>query len=206
MAKNTLFCFAILLFFLCLSFSEQTNSEREIKTYSIQTSDADIHPALLPLSWLFGTWDSVDAEADLDPKVKKFQYRETVEFLPTEQNVLDYRSNTWKDYPSSKPVKQHSERGFLHCDFASNKTALLSSHFVGANEVSEGEISGDKQELTLESKLFGHISYYKKAEIKKLIRKLRREGDHLYFTAYMETTKHYFQKHLEVKYSKRATL
>ena len=67
-------------------------------------------PRLGPLSWIIGTWESVEASGQF-PTIQDFQYKETLEFRPVGlQPLLIYSGK------SSHPEKgnpMHNESGYL---------------------------------------------------------------------------------------------
>jgi len=155
------------------------------------------HPALSTFSWLFGVWESIEAEVSY-PTMDSLKYSEVLEFQPTLQPLLEYKSDTWH---SVKKTKMHCEKGFLRIDPDSKKVALLLSHNFGLTEISEGTV--DKECLNLQSTSFSRMSFSKSAATVKLVRKLELKGEELHSTVLMETVSQPLQLHLKCRYRKK---
>ncbi|XP_054708013.1 uncharacterized protein LOC129217701 isoform X2 [Uloborus diversus] len=82
------------------------------------------HPALLPLSWLFGKWESTEAEVSY-PTMSAVKYKEVLEIQPSEKPIIQYQSNTWH---LEKKHKMHSEMGFFRIRPGTKEVALIASH------------------------------------------------------------------------------
>jgi len=167
------------------------------------SSETKFHPGLAPLSWLFGTWRSIEAVVSF-PTIDTVHFTERLEITPTEQDVLcvaNYNSTTWKDCPAKTEL--HVERGFIKVETESQTISLITSHQFGLAEISKGTL-GD-HEITFESQSLVQPDPPGCVLVKKFVRKLKLDGDTLYSTSFMETATTKFQKHLEAKYKREKT-
>ncbi|XP_054708012.1 uncharacterized protein LOC129217701 isoform X1 [Uloborus diversus] len=152
------------------------------------------HPALLPLSWLFGKWESTEAEVSY-PTMSAVKYKEVLEIQPSEKPIIQYQSNTWH---LEKKHKMHSEMGFFRIRPGTKEVALIASHNFGVAEVSEGEI--EENFLRLESKSLSRMSFTESASVVKIVREWSLKSGILNFVLLMETSKHPLQTHLVCSY------
>jgi hypothetical protein len=102
---------------------------------------ADLHPALLPLSWLLGTWRG-HGRGDY-PTVEEFSYGQEVTFSHRGKPLLEYVSRSWA-LDDARPLAV--ETGYLRARPEGVVEAVI-SHGSGIVELSYGTIEGVKLEL-----------------------------------------------------------
>jgi THAP4-like, heme-binding beta-barrel domain len=105
-------------------------------------TDADLHPALLRLSWLLGTWRG-HGRGDY-PTIEEFSYGQEVTFSHRGKAVLEYVSHSWSLDDEPKPLAVES--GFLRPQPDGTIEALITQG-SGVVEVSYGTLEGVKLEL-----------------------------------------------------------
>ncbi len=104
----------------------------------------DLHPALIPLAFLLGTWrgEGVGGYPTLDAD---FRYGEEVLFSHTGKPALHYRQRTWLldglDTPS------HAESGYWRPQPDGSLEVVL-AHPTGIAEIYVGTVTGTRIELT----------------------------------------------------------
>ncbi|KFM68382.1 THAP domain-containing protein 4, partial [Stegodyphus mimosarum] len=163
------------------------------------SSSDSYHSAISSLSWLFGSWEAVEAEVSY-PTMDTLKYEELLEFQPVSlQPVIQYKSETW--HPEKKQ-KMHCEIGFLKVDPETQTVALLGAHNFGLTEISEGAVT--EHTLTFESKSLSRVSFNKLASVVKLVRKLSLVNEELHSAVLMETVNQPLQKHLECRYRRKS--
>ena len=102
---------------------------------------ADLHPALLKLSWLLGTWRG-HGRGDY-PTVEEFSYGQELVFSHRGKPVLEYVSRTWS-LDDASPLAVES--GYLRPQPDGSIEAVI-SHGSGIVELSYGTVEGVKLEL-----------------------------------------------------------
>jgi THAP4-like, heme-binding beta-barrel domain len=103
---------------------------------------ADLQPALLPLSWLLGTWRG-HGRGDY-PTIEEFSYGQEITFSHRGKAVLEYVSHSWSLDADARPLAVES--GFLRPQPDGTVEALI-TQASGVVEVSYGTIEGVKLEL-----------------------------------------------------------
>ncbi|KFM60771.1 THAP domain-containing protein 4, partial [Stegodyphus mimosarum] len=162
------------------------------------SSSDTYHYAVSQLSWLFGSWEAIEAEVSY-PTMDTLKYGELLEFQPAYlQPLIQYKSETW--HPLKKQ-NLHIEVGFLKVDPDTQTVALLGAHNFGMTEVSEGVVK--EHTLTLESKSVCRTSFTKLASVVKLVRTLSLVNEELHSLMLMETVNQPLQKHLECRYKRK---
>lgn len=104
-------------------------------------ADNDLHPALLPLSWLLGTWRG-HGRGDY-PTVQEFSYGQELTFSHRGKPLLELVSHTWS-LDDGRPLAV--ETGFLRPQPDGSIEAVI-SHGSGVVELSYGTLEGVKLEL-----------------------------------------------------------
>ena len=102
---------------------------------------ADLHPALLPLSWLLGTWRG-HGRGDY-PTIEEFSYGQEVSFSHRGKPLLEYVSRSWS-LDDARPLAV--ETGYLRPQPDGTVEALITQG-SGVVEVSYGTVEGVKLEL-----------------------------------------------------------
>jgi hypothetical protein len=105
-------------------------------------TDADLHPALLRLSWLLGTWRG-HGRGDY-PTVDEFSYGQELIFSHRGKPVLEYVSRSWSLDDERRPLAV--ETGYLRPQPDGSIEALITQG-SGVVEVSYGTVEGVKLEL-----------------------------------------------------------
>jgi hypothetical protein len=104
-------------------------------------TDADLHPALLKLSWLLGTWRG-HGRGDY-PTVDEFSYGQEIVFSHHGKPLLEYVSRSWT-LDDQRPLAV--ETGYLRPQPDGTIEAVI-SHGAGIVELSYGTVEGVKLEL-----------------------------------------------------------
>ncbi|MDX6205191.1 MAG: hypothetical protein QOE76_3252 [Frankiales bacterium] len=102
---------------------------------------ADLHPALLPLSWLLGTWRG-HGRGDY-PTIEEFSYGQEIVFSHHGKPLLEYTSRSWS-LDDARPLA--FETGYLRPKPDGIVEAVI-SHGSGIAELSYGTVEGVKLEL-----------------------------------------------------------
>lgn len=121
-----------------------------------------MHPALSPLEFLIGTWQSTSAKGHF-PNVKDFSYEETITFEEIGQPLLNFKSVS---KIAERPM--HLESGFLRINPGTNEIALLVSHNFGICSIEEGTVESSK--IQLESTEITRMKFAKDPAVTKLRR------------------------------------
>lgn len=124
-----------------------------------------MHPALQPLEFLIGTWQSTSAKGQF-PNINDFSYDETITFEEIGQPLLNFKSVS---KIGERPM--HLESGFLKITPGTNQLAFLVSHNFGICTIEEGKVDGTH--VTLESTEVVRTSTAKKPNVTKLNRSIR---------------------------------
>ncbi|XP_059470506.1 peroxynitrite isomerase THAP4-like [Neocloeon triangulifer] len=152
---------------------------------------------LKPLLWLIGRWKS-ESGVGTFPTVSPFEYAEEIEFFSLgQQPLLNYAAYSFK--PGAN-VPMHCEKGFLRIKPGTNSISFMVAHNLGLAVLEEGEVAGN--EINLESKNIGRMSFAKDPEVTKLKRCFKLEGDVLEQIVHMQTSKTEMSEHLVAKYKK----
>lgn len=156
-----------------------------------------MHPALKPLEFLIGSWQSVTAKGHF-PTINDFSYDETVNFEEIGQPLLNFKSVS-KIGGSPK----HLESGFLKIIPGTDQLSFIVSHNFGICTIEEGKVDGTN--ITLESTEIIRSSTAKQPNVTKIKRSIRViEGDQLEIKTDMSTTTiHELSNHLVVVYKKK---
>ncbi|XP_065350879.1 peroxynitrite isomerase THAP4-like [Cloeon dipterum] len=153
--------------------------------------------AVKPVSWLVGRWRS-EAGRGSFPTIPTFEFAEELEFFVLgQQPLLNYTAFSFKPGPD---VPMHCEKGFLRIKPGTNSLSFMVAHNLGLTVLEEGEVHGN--EIKLESKNIGRMSFAKDPQVTKLTRQLKLNGDVLEQIVHMETTNTPLTEHLVTKYRK----
>ena len=102
----------------------------------------DLHPALLPLAFLLGTWRGEGVGGY--PTIGDFRYGEEVTFSHAGKPVLHYTQRTWL-LDSGEP--SHAESGYWRPQ-PDGSLEVVMAHPTGVAEIYVGSVTGTKIELT----------------------------------------------------------
>lgn len=105
----------------------------------------DLHPALLPLVFLLGTWRGEGVGGYPTLPDGDFRYGEEVEFWHTGKPVLHYRQRTWLLDEQQTP--SHAEAGYWRPQPGGGLEVVL-AHPTGIAEIYVGRITGTKVEMS----------------------------------------------------------
>lgn len=155
-----------------------------------------MHPALQPLKFLIGTWQSTSARGHF-PNIKDFNYEEKIHFEDIGQPLLNFKSVS---KIGERPM--HLESGFLKINPATQRLSFLAAHNFGICTVEEGDVDGST--IRLESTEIIRSSAAKEPAVTKLRRTIKMlAADQLSIHTEMATTTcPELTSHLEVKYKK----
>ena len=105
----------------------------------------DLHPDLMPVVWLLGTWHG-SGKGEY-PTVQAFDYDQEVVFAHDGRAFLHYFSRTWITDQQGERVRPGAlETGFLR-PVGDNKLELVLAHPTGYAEVWYGEVQGARVTL-----------------------------------------------------------
>ncbi|HVF20956.1 MAG TPA: FABP family protein [Mycobacteriales bacterium] len=102
----------------------------------------DLHPALIPLAFLLGTWRGEGVGGY--PTIEDFRYGEEVTFSHVGKPVLHYTQRTWR-LDTEAPA--HAESGFWRPQ-PDGSLEVVMAHPTGVAEIYVGSVTGTKIELT----------------------------------------------------------
>ena len=110
--------------------------------------DENLHPELMPLAWMVGTWRGTGRGEY--PTIEPFTFEQEVVFNHDGRNFLNYYSRTWILDDDGKVVKPGaSETGFWRPK--ENKTLeVLIAHSTGISEGWVGVHDGPKIQLAMD--------------------------------------------------------
>ena len=101
----------------------------------------DLHPALLPLLPLVGTWRGVGKGGY--PTIEDFDYGQQVSFAHDGRGVLRYESRAWLLGPDGEVLKPSArETGWWRPGASADEVELLLAHPTGIVEIYVGEATG----------------------------------------------------------------
>ncbi|XP_071348898.1 peroxynitrite isomerase THAP4 isoform X3 [Trachinotus anak] len=157
---------------------------------------AELNPALLPLDWLLGTWESDEPGEGCFPSINPFRYTETLHFSHVGQPIINFMFNAYHA-ESKKPL--HRECGFIRLQPGTNRVAFIIAQNSGLVEVEEGELTG--QQLNLQTHALARISFAKEPHVQQISRvfQLRPDG-RLEQTVSMATDNQPLMQHLHITY------
>ncbi|XP_046542436.1 peroxynitrite isomerase THAP4-like [Haliotis rubra] len=163
---------------------------------SKMTEQTALHDDIKPLAWLLGRWRG-DNGVGIFPTIKDFNYGEELYFYHTGQHYIHFQTRSW-DAGTKKPL--HGESGFIRRQSDTNRVAITIATNIGFSELEEGELNGE--ELNVESRTIGGMSFFRLTPATKIKRLIRRDGDSLEQTLWMATEKTPLTQHLNIRYSR----
>jgi len=114
----------------------------------------DLHPDLMPVVWLLGTWHGT-GKGDY-PSIEAFDYDQEVVFAHDGRRFLHYFSRTWITDDQGERVRPGAlETGFLR-PAGDKQLELVLAHPTGYAEVWYGEVEGAR--ITLATDLVARTS------------------------------------------------
>ncbi|XP_026140099.1 THAP domain-containing protein 4-like [Carassius auratus] len=157
---------------------------------------AELNPAVLPLDWLLGTWQSDEPGEGSFPSISPFRYTETLHFSHVGQPVINFMFNA-SHAESKKPL--HRECGFIRLQPGTNKVAFIIAQNSGLVEIEEGELTG--QQLTLHSTSLARTSFAKQPYVQQISRHIQlKPGGRLEQTVFMALEGQPLTQHLHITY------
>ncbi|KAK7162927.1 hypothetical protein R3I93_007078 [Phoxinus phoxinus] len=159
-------------------------------------SAAELNPAVLPLDWLLGTWQSDEPGEGSFPSIAPFRYTETLNFSHVGQPVVNFMFNAFHA-ESKRPL--HRECGFIRLQPGTNRVAFIIAQNSGLVEIEEGELTG--QQLTLHSAALARISFAKQPHVQQISRHIQLKPDgRLEQTVSMALEGQSLTQHLHITY------
>ncbi|XP_041847734.1 peroxynitrite isomerase THAP4-like [Melanotaenia boesemani] len=140
---------------------------------SNSASSVELNPALEPVNWLLGTWESDEPGQGGFHSIKPFSYTEKLHFSHMGQPAMHFMFNASPE-DSSKP--SHRECGFIRMQPKTNRVAFIIAQDSGLVEIEEGELTG--KQLTLKTHKLERISFAKEPHVQQICRvfQLRPDG------------------------------
>uniref|UniRef100_A0A8C9S893 THAP domain containing 4 n=1 Tax=Scleropages formosus TaxID=113540 RepID=A0A8C9S893_SCLFO len=165
-------------------------------TCPFQHSDVPLNPAVLPLDWLLGSWESDEPGEGSFPTIPPFRYTETLHFSHVGQPAINFTFNAYHS-ETKKPL--HRECGFIRIQPGTNRAAFIIAQNSGLVEIEEGELSG--HQLSLQSQALARMSFAKEPHVQQICRlfQLRADGK-LEQTVSMATGDQPLTQHLHITY------
>ncbi|KAL7832362.1 hypothetical protein AOLI_G00299100 [Acnodon oligacanthus] len=162
----------------------------------VHQSAVELNPAVLPLDWLLGTWESDEPGEGSFPSISPFRYIETLHFSHVGQPVINFMFNAFHA-ESRKPL--HRECGFIRIQPGTNNVAFIIAQNSGLVEIEEGELIG--QQLALHSRAMARTSFAKEPYVQQISRliQLRPDG-RLEQTVSMALENQPLTQHLHITY------
>lgn len=114
---------------------------------------SDLHPDLVPLAFLLGTWEgagvSAPVTADEGPDAEKYNFGQEVIFTHDGRPFLEYTSRTWVLDADGKKVRPlENESGYWRID-AERKIEVVMARDEGVIELWYGELADQKPQIDL---------------------------------------------------------
>ena len=107
---------------------------------------SDLHPDLVPLSWLLGRWQG-NGHGDY-PTIEKFEFGQEAVFAHDGRPFLHYFSRSWLVDSDGNTIKDSAlETGFLRAR-PGGEVELVLAHQSGFAEIWYGRVDGAKLEIT----------------------------------------------------------
>ncbi|XP_034559772.1 THAP domain-containing protein 4 [Notolabrus celidotus] len=161
----------------------------------------ELNPALLPLDWLLGTWESDEPGEGCFPSIKPFHYIETLNFSHVGQPIINFMFSAF-NAETKRPL--HRESGFIRMQPGTNKVAFIIAQNSGLVEIEEGELTA--QQLNLQSQALARISFAREPHVQQISRvfQLRPDG-RLEQTVSMATDNQPLMQHLHITYRRSSS-
>ncbi|KAL4608348.1 THAP domain-containing protein 4 [Arapaima gigas] len=169
---------------------------KRFRTHLEAAQDVPLNPAILPLDWLLGSWESDEPGEGSFPTIKPFRYTEMLHFSHVGQPVINFMFNAYHS-ETKKPL--HRECGFIRIQPGTNRVAFIIAQNSGLVEIEEGELSG--QQMSLQSCALARTSFAKEPHVRQIFRvfQLRADGK-LEQVVSMATDDQPLTQHLNITY------
>ncbi|XP_075877491.1 peroxynitrite isomerase THAP4 isoform X2 [Nelusetta ayraudi] len=131
---------------------------------SSESHTVELNPALLPLDWLLGPWESDEPGEGCFPSIKPFRYTETLNFSHVGQPVINFTFNAFHA-ETKRPL--HRECGFIRMQPGTNRVAFIIAQNSGLVEIEEGELTA--QQLNLQSEAVARISFAREPHVQQTV-------------------------------------
>ncbi|KAM9718943.1 peroxynitrite isomerase THAP4 [Menidia menidia] len=159
-------------------------------------ASVELNPAIQPLKWLLGSWESEEPGEGSFPSMKPFSYTEKLYFSHVGQPVINFMFNAFHA-DTNKPM--HRECGFIRMQPETNRVAFIIAQNSGLIEIEEGELTGTQ--LNLQSQKLERISFAKEPHVQEICRVFQLLPDgNLEQTVSMATDKQPLSQHLHITY------
>ncbi|CAK7326019.1 unnamed protein product [Dovyalis caffra] len=153
---------------------------------------AAVHPAIVPLSYLLGTWRG-QGEGGY-PTINSFSYGEELHFSSNPgKPVIAYTQKTWK-LNSGEPM--HAESGYWRPK-PDGTIEVVIAQSTGLVEVQKGTYNAQDKTIKLQSQLVGNAS-----KVKEISRVFELINGDLSYTVQMATNLTGLQPHLKAVFKK----
>ncbi len=158
----------------------------------------DLHPNIVPLQTLLGTW--VGTGAGEYPTIEPFAYGEEISFGHVGKPFLAYQQKT-KALDDARPL--HAEAGYLRVP-AAGRVELVLAHPTGVTEIEEGAYAVTDGVLTVElaATTIGLTASAK--DVTALTRSFRLDGDTMTYTLRLGAVGQPLQHHLAATLHRRS--
>ncbi|XP_068657590.1 peroxynitrite isomerase Rv2717c [Aristolochia californica] len=150
------------------------------------TLPPSMHPAIVPLSYLLGTWRG-QGEGCF-PTINHFKYGEEITFSHSGKPVIAYTSKTWKS-ASGEPM--HAESGYWRPK-NDGSIEVVVAQSTGLVEVQKGTFDAEHRVVKLQSELVGNAS-----KVKEISRVFEMVNGELSYVVQMATNLNHLQPHLK---------
>jgi hypothetical protein len=105
----------------------------------------DLHPDLIPLAWLLGTWEG-NGHGDY-PTIESFHFGQQFVFAHDGRPFLHYFSRAWLLDDTGEKIREGAlETGFVRPQ-PDGEVEMLLAHHSGVVEIWYGKVDGAKLEL-----------------------------------------------------------
>lgn len=145
-----------------------------------------VHPSLLPLSYLLGTWKG-EGEGGF-PTINSFKYGEQLTFSHSGKPVIAYTQKTWK-LASGEPM--HAESGYWRPK-PDGSIEVVIAQSTGLVELQRGNYDAEKMVVNLQSEVVGNAS-----KVKEITRTFEIVNNELSYVVQMATNLVTLQPHLK---------
>ncbi|KAF5194309.1 hypothetical protein FRX31_016104 [Thalictrum thalictroides] len=151
------------------------------------SSSSCVHPSVLPISYLLGTWKG-EGEGGF-PTINSFKYSEQLTFSHSPgKPVMAYSQKTWK-LASGEPM--HSESGYWRPK-PDGTIEVVIAQSTGLVEVQKGTYDAEKKVVKLQSEVVGNAS-----KVKEITRAFEIVNGELSYVVQMATKMVTLQPHLK---------
>lgn len=158
-------------------------------------STPPLHPDLVPLASLLGTW-SGRGDGHY-PTIEPFSYDETITFEHVGKPFLAYRQRTTS--PTEPPMPMHAEAGYLRLPSPAHAELVL-AHPTGITEVEEGRFTVTDDGALVLDLATTHVGRTASAkDVAALARRFELRGDELRYDLSMAAVGQPLTHHLHAR-------